>query len=125
MNNFNKEEFAKIIMKIYLKYRNQRDFAKKSTISRTYLSQYMNMKLEEPPKPGILKKLAQASKGVATYQELMNVCGYLEEYECVLSSNDSKLEQILYLANGLNVKETNYLIDVLSKSKIYIEEENK
>lgn len=36
----------------------------------------MNMKLNEPPKPKILEKLANASNGLTTYDELMQVCGY-------------------------------------------------
>ncbi len=74
---FNKHEFAKIIKNIKETYSSQEDFSKKSGIGRTYLSQYMNMKLEEPPKPKILEKLANASKGITSYEHLMRVCGYL------------------------------------------------
>lgn len=82
---FDKIKFAKIIKEISNTYDNQRDFSKKSEINRTYLSQYMNMKLDEPPKPKLLKKLANASNGLTNYNELMNICGYsdnslIEEY---------------------------------------------
>ena len=50
--------------------------SKKSGIGRTYLSQYMNIKLNKPPKPEILKKLAAASNDIISYQELMEICGY-------------------------------------------------
>lgn len=76
---FDKNKFAKILKDINETYENQRDFAKKSEINRTYLSQYMNMKLEEPPKPIILQKLANSSNELVTYEELMSICGYIDE----------------------------------------------
>lgn len=76
---FNKNEFAKIIKNIKDTYISQEEFANKSGIGRTYLSQYMNMKLDIPPKPRILKKLADASNGITTYKELMLICNYIDD----------------------------------------------
>lgn len=76
---FDKSKFAQILKNITDTYESQRDFSKKSEINRTYLSQYMNMKLEEPPKPKILQKLANSSNGITTYVQLMVICGYYEE----------------------------------------------
>lgn len=73
---FDKNKFAQVIKNIKETYISQEDFSKKSGIGRTYLSQYMNMKLDEPPKPKILEKLANASNGIISYQELMEICGY-------------------------------------------------
>ena len=73
---FDKNKFAIIIRNIKATYETQEEFSKKSGIGRTYLSQYMNMKLDEPPKPKILEKLANASNNITTYDELMQVCGY-------------------------------------------------
>lgn len=75
---FEKNKFAQILKNINDTYDSQRDFARKSEINRTYLSQYMNMKLDEPPKPRILEKLASASNGITTYEELMTICGYIK-----------------------------------------------
>lgn len=74
---FNRNKFAQILKNISETFENQRDFSKKSEINRTYLSQYMNMKLENPPSPDILKKIANNSKGLTTYMELMMICGYI------------------------------------------------
>lgn len=96
---FDKNKFAKVIKDIKETYNSQEEFAKKSTIGRTYLSQYMNIKLDKPPKPEILERLANASNGVVSYEDLMIMCGYLKnEYE-------------------------NYsdLLDKISKSKAYID----
>mgnify|MGYP006943504258 CR=1 FL=1 len=37
----------------------------------------MNMQLDKPPKPDMLEKLAKASNNTITYNELMQVCGYV------------------------------------------------
>lgn len=76
---FDKNKFAQIIKQINDTYDNQRDFAKRAEVNRTYLSQYMNMKLDNPPKPYILNKLAKASNGLVTYIQLMIICGYYQE----------------------------------------------
>ena len=73
---FDKNKFAQIIKNIKENYDSQEDFAEKSGIGRTYLSQYMNGKMDKPPKPEILEKLANASNGTIDYEELMNICGY-------------------------------------------------
>lgn len=75
---FDKVKFAEIIKKISGLYNSQRDFSILSGINRTYLSLYMNMKLNEPPKPKILERLANSSHGITTYIELMDVCGYTD-----------------------------------------------
>lgn len=76
---FDKTKFANIIKKIKDTYSTQEEFSKKSEIGRTYLSQYMNMKIDNPPKPEILKKLADASNGITSYTELMLICDYLHD----------------------------------------------
>ena len=81
INGFDKYKFANILSDIYESYSNQHEFAKLSTINRTYLSKFMNLKLDNPPKPMILRKIAKASKGITTYKKLMQVCGYLDGIE--------------------------------------------
>lgn len=78
---FNKESFSILIKKIKDTYDSQEEFSKKSGIGRTYLSQYMNQKMDKPPKETILNKLADASNGITTYKELLYICGYLDSSE--------------------------------------------
>ena len=73
---FNKEKFSKIIKSINDSYDTQHEFARISTINRTYLSKYINCKIDNPPKPSTLKILAESSHGITTYEELMYICGY-------------------------------------------------
>lgn len=89
---FDKNKFAQIIKNIKDTYNSQEEFSKKSGIGRTYLSQYMNMKLDNPPKPTILKKLANASNDITSYDELMQVCGYIYVTELNTSSFGINLE---------------------------------
>ncbi len=121
---FDKEKFAQIIKNIKETYNSQEEFSQKSNIGRTYLSQYMNMKLDNRPTRKILEKLANASKGITTYQELMRICGYLDDNEIIIT-NKGILEQILELANGLSIQETNYLIKQLNIAKIQITKGDK
>lgn len=104
---FNKDLFANIIRKIKNTYSSQEDFSKKSKIGRTYLSQYMNMKLDEPPKPKILEKLANASNGVTSYAELMEVCGYIDLNNNLISNSEK-----LILTKELQEKNNNLLNDI-------------
>lgn len=95
---FNKNKFAQVLKNINETYSSQRDFAKKSEINRTYLSQYMNMKLDDPPTPKTLKKLAYSSNGITTYEALMVICGYI-------SNDNSSNATLLALYEELNVLE--------------------
>lgn len=103
---FDKNKFANIIKNIKETYNTQEEFAKISGIGRTYLSQYMNMKLDEPPKPKILEKLANASNGISSYAELMQICGYININEknniSVYARNDTKSRQIDFLVDLSN-----------------------
>ena len=78
---FDKEKFGAIIKRINDSYTTQYEFADYSGVNRTYLSQYINMKLNVPPKPKILEKIASASKGITTYDELMQICGYIQFFK--------------------------------------------
>lgn len=74
---FDKIKFSEILNKIYKSYDNQRAFADATGVNRGYLSRYINKKLDSPPSPKILKGIADASKGFASYDELMQICGYV------------------------------------------------
>lgn len=74
---FDKNKFSRILKDISDTFENQREFSKKADVNRTYLSKYINMKIDVAPKPEILRKIANNSKGITTYEELMQVCGYI------------------------------------------------
>lgn len=71
--------FSEILQNISNTYSSISEFAEKSNVNRTYLSKYINMKLDNPPTPKILEKIANVSNGITTYKELMTICGYIED----------------------------------------------
>ena len=73
---FFKDEFSKILSNINNTYSTMTEFANKADFDRTYISKYIHKNLDNPPTPKILEKIAHASKGITTYEELMRVCGY-------------------------------------------------
>lgn len=122
---FDKKKFGEIIKRINDSYATQHDFADKSGVNRTYISQYINNKLDSPPKPEILKKIAENSNGITTYEELMNICGFYEqtkEYNLLLNG-DLKYVNLLFGNNNKKmtisdkIKEINRLIDNLRNYK--------
>lgn len=110
---FDKNKFAQILKNINETYTSQRDFSKKSEINRTYLSQYMNMKLDEPPQPKTLMKLATASNGITNYNELMQICGYIDASSnsnlLLLYKDLEKIEQE-YISAEKKLNEKEYVI---------------
>lgn len=50
------------------------EFAERTGFNRTYLSKYLNLRLDRPPSPDLLKAIAGPQ---VSYEELMVSCGYL------------------------------------------------
>lgn len=76
---FDKQKFSEILTQIVKQYNNISDFANVSTLGRSYISKYINLKLNSPPSPKVLDKIANYSKGITNYNELMEVCGHITE----------------------------------------------
>lgn len=51
------------------------EFAEKTGFNRTYLSKYINLKLDRPPSPELLKSI---SSNKISYIDLMISCGYID-----------------------------------------------
>ena len=73
---FSKDEFSEILSKINSSYSTMTEFANVAKLDRTYISKYINKKLNNPPTPKILEKIANASNEITSYEHLMRVCGY-------------------------------------------------
>jgi SOS-response transcriptional repressor LexA len=112
---FDKITFGNIIKEIKKLYDNQETFAKKADVSRTYLSQYMNQNLDAPPGLEILKKIADASQGITTYEELMKVCGYID-IDNFVPQND--WDELLKKTNeiGMNDEEKEIFLTINKRS---------
>lgn len=106
---FDKNKFALIIKKISESYNNQREFSEKSGINRTYLSQYMNMKLDNPPKPEILERLAKASNGITNYYDLMLICDYYAgKHDILKITKDRVLNKYKRKIKSLNLSSVDF-----------------
>ena len=75
---FFKAIFSKILSDINASYPSMSEFSKRANFDRTYISKYINQKYVNPPTPRILEKIADASHGITSYEELMRICGYFE-----------------------------------------------
>lgn len=84
---FDKKKFSNILQKISDTYESISEFAEKSKVNRTYISKYINEKLDAPPSPKVLLKIANNSNKITNYEELMLTCGYLEK--------DMEIEELL------------------------------
>ena len=69
---FNQQIFSSILNSIISKYESLRDFSNVSGFNRTSISKYVRKELKNPPSPKILQKIAEGSKGLTTYNELMH-----------------------------------------------------
>lgn len=115
---FNKEKFSRIIKSINDSYDTQHEFARISTINRTSISKYMNCRKEDPPKPNMLLKLANASKGITTYDELMKICGYISDTNSDFPSLDMQLSENIFN----NYKNTLEKYDLAKDDLIYLKQ---
>lgn len=110
---FNKEKFSNILNRINSTYNTMTDFAKKASFDRTYISKYINMKLDNPPTPKILQKLADASNGITSYTELMLICDYLHDDFDELMGDSTTVYNNPYTTNLKYNGSENFIFDVL------------
>ena len=103
---FNAEKFSEILNKIINRYDNISDFANIAGMSRSYISKYIHKKLPSPPTPKVLEKISENSNGITNYDELMQICGYLDSnissQEIIAKNICKKYEEIidnLYIPN--------------------------
>ncbi len=75
---FDKEVFAYTLKKA-IGDRTQRDFALDSSVNHSYISKLLNGKLDTPPTPRTLKKIALAAGNHISYHDLLTAAGYRSE----------------------------------------------
>lgn len=110
-NNFDKEKFSNILYKISTLYSNTSEFARQVDFDRSYISKYIHKKLNNPPTPKILKEIASASKGITTYEELMNICGYFIFGNNSIVNNEITTIPLFINDNGTLKQDTDLIIE--------------
>lgn len=73
---FDKKNFKLLIEKA-MGDRKISQYAEDSGVNRTYLSKYINQRLDNPPTPDILKRLSNASYNNISYEKFMEAAGYI------------------------------------------------
>lgn len=91
---FNKNNFKEILIKA-LGDRTKTQYADESGVNRTYISKYLNEKLDNPPTPDILKRLSQYAHNGVTYEDFMIAAGHISE----LNLNEDTNEYTIALHN--------------------------
>lgn len=108
--NFDKKAFSKILIKIKNKYGSINKMAESTGVTSAYISKLIRLIYKKAPSPEILKKIADNSKGVVSYYELLIICGYIDKN--LLSDDSSE-----FIRNNLN-GESNVLFNIPIISKI-------
>lgn len=110
---FNKKEFSNILQKISTTYSSISEFAEKSGVNRTYISKYINMKLDNPPTPKILEKIADASNGIITYKRLMLICNYISDTLDAIAGESIEMFSNPYIDKSVCTPSEKYIYDII------------
>lgn len=87
-NNFNKETFSKILKSAIGTNRTITEFSNECNVARPYISKFLNCKLDTPPSPETISKMASASRNNISEADLLVAAGYTTYDEHI----DSTLE---------------------------------
>lgn len=90
MGNFNKEKFAELLSLAKGSERSINQYGLHSDISPAHISRLLRGKLDTPPSPETIKKLADKAHNGVTYQDLMEAAGHLGELNLGFGSIDDK-----------------------------------
>jgi len=83
---FDKKQFA-LLLKKAIGNNSIRNFASQANIDRSHLSKHLNKKFPTPYQPEKLQRIADASEGRVTYEELMMASGYIKNENEILLQN--------------------------------------
>jgi transcriptional regulator with XRE-family HTH domain len=117
------DKFAELalLVKKAIGNRSQNQFALKSGVNSGHLSRILNGKINNPPEPDTLKKIAANSQGNVTYQELMIASGHIDASIKVVENKSN--EEVIYdilKDKGLDdkdIKVVQSVIDSLTKEE--------
>lgn len=115
---FDKEKFKATLEKA-LGDRNKTQYADESGVNRTYISKYLNCKLDSPPTPDILKRLSLCAHNGVTYEELMIAAGYIES-EASSDDEDEHSTLAFHRADGYEEDLPPEAIEEIEKFKEFI-----
>lgn len=77
--DYDKNKFLNILDRLKKFFGSQNKMAEELGLSSSYITKIYDENTKNPPAPEYLQKIATNSKGITTYDELMEICGYKEE----------------------------------------------
>lgn len=77
MENFNKEEFARLL-ELAKGSRSINQFAAESGVTAAHISRLLRCLRDTPPSPQVIRKLGDRAQNGVTYAQLMQAAGHLE-----------------------------------------------
>ena len=116
--NYNKDKFLSILNKLKESFGSQNKMAEALGISSSYITKIYDENTKNPPAPEYLKKIADNSKGVTTYDELMAVCGYQTENMETFVFNIYK--EFKRFADYIKSNDTDSAIDIKSTISTFL-----
>ncbi|WP_313558822.1 helix-turn-helix domain-containing protein [Ruminiclostridium cellobioparum] len=91
------------------------EFANIVGVTRVYISQYINGKLNTAPSPELIKRIAENARNNITYNDLMIAAGYISNSDIEVDSNQIKVKNAL---NSLGIDDLpNELIEMFDDIK--------
>ena len=118
---FNQEEYKTLLLKA-IGDRNLSDFSEESTVNRTYISKYVNCRLEKPPSPAIIKRIAEYAHNGVTYEDLMYACGHTRSNNVLPVAKEN--EEICSLQNDLAEISKSMGYDIVNSFISFLKEES-
>ena len=102
---YNQEKFIEILKQCQGNL-SLNEYARISNVDVGYLWRIINKKKNNPPSPKILEKISNTSKGITTYDELMEICGYIK----LTGLHDINLNDVeIIILNEMLIDYKNYL----------------
>lgn len=113
---YNQNKFIEILKKCQSNT-SLNEFARLSGVDAGYLSRIINKKKINPPSPKILEKISKASRGITSYEELMEVCGYVNLKDIYMQPIEKNINCIPLLykldTSQPDFLNENYIIDYI------------
>ena len=107
---YNQDRFIEILKKCQSNT-SLNEFARLADVDAGYLSRIINKKKVNPPSPKILEKISRASKGITSYEELMEVCGYVNFVDSFFDNSVSQIGDKIPLIHNIEFKEGKFIVD--------------
>lgn len=103
---FNKEKFSTLLKEAIGSNRTITEFSNECTLARPYISKFLNCKLDTPPSPEAISKMASIARNNITECDLLVAAGYTTYDEHLSSTLDNFIESGDIFNTSMTFKDT-------------------